>query len=423
MRFKILLLFLLTSIFCFSQLRDRDIHKTEIIKTKDGFQLLRNGNPYYIKGGGGDSHLSLLKSIGGNSIRTWGTENAQEILDEAFSNGISVCLGLWVGHERHGFDYNDEYAITAQLESFKNEILRYKDHPALLMWAVGNEVDLFYTNFRVWNAVEDIAKMIKELDPNHPTMTVTAGIDPAEVFMIKTYCPSIDILGINTYGGIKSLSQEVRMYGWQKPYMVTEWGPYGHWESPTTKWGVAVEATSKEKADFRNTAYNSIAKDVDLCLGSYAFLWGYKQEQTPTWYGIFTSDGNATQSIDILNKHWGNSDRNKAPIIHSFLLNDKDKEESVKIKRGKHCVFTYEVADPDNDSLTYDYVLMPESTDKKSGGDFEKTPELISFKIIEHIENKLVIKAPQRSGAYRFFIYVRDGYQNVATANIPFYVR
>ena len=34
--------------------------------------------------------------------------------------------------------------VTAQLESFKNDILKYKDHPALLMWAVGNEVDLFY---------------------------------------------------------------------------------------------------------------------------------------------------------------------------------------------------------------------------------------------------------------------------------------
>ena len=80
-----------------------------------------------------------------------------------------------------------------------------RDHPALLMWAVGNEVDLFYSNFKVWNAVEDIA-MIKKLDPNHPTMTVTAGIDVTEVAMIKEFCPSIDILGINTYGGMGSLS-------------------------------------------------------------------------------------------------------------------------------------------------------------------------------------------------------------------------
>ena len=304
----------------------------------------------------------------------------------------------------------------------KKEIIKYKDHPALLMWAVGNEVDLFYKNFRVWNAVEEIAKMIKNIDPDHPTMTVTAGIDPAEVFMIKTYCPSIDILGVNTYGGIQHISDAVRMYGWEKPYMITEWGPYGHWESPMTTWGVAVEATSNEKANFREIAYKSISKDVDLCLGSYAFLWGYKQEQTPTWYGLFTKDGNATQSIDVLNSCWGNNDRNRAPILHSFLLNNQDKKESVKLKRGKDCIFTYKVADPDNDSLVYIFQLMPESTDKKSGGDFEKTPEPITFKVVEKSNNKIVIKAPSRPGPYRFFIYIRDNNKNLATANIPFYV-
>ena len=63
--------------------------------------------------------------------------------------------------------------------------------------------------------------MIKEIDPYHPTMTVTAGIDPSEVFMIKTYCPSIDILGVNTYGGVQHLAligKNVRM---GEAYMVT----------------------------------------------------------------------------------------------------------------------------------------------------------------------------------------------------------
>jgi hypothetical protein len=421
MKFKILFIFLFISSFCFAQ--QVISQKTEIIKTNNGFQLLRNGIPYYVKGAGGTEYLDVLKSIGGNSIRTWSTDGAKKVLDDAYANGISVCLGFWVGHERHGFNYNDEYAITAQLKAFEQDVLKYKDHPALLMWAIGNEVDLFYKNFRVWNAVEDIAKMIKELDPNHPTMTVTAGIDPAEVFMIKKYCPSIDILGINTYGGIKNLSNQVRMYGWDKPYMVTEWGPYGHWESPMTSWEVAIEATSKEKANFRDIAYKYIEEDKELCLGSYAFLWGYKQEQTPTWYGLFTKEGNSTQSIDVLNAYWKGENRNTAPIIHSFLLNNLDKKKSLKLKKGKNCTFTYNVTDKENDSLAYEFHLMPESRDKKAGGDFEKTPEPISFTVVENLDNKLVIKAPLKSGPYRFFIYVRDSNKNVATANIPFYVK
>jgi len=422
MRFKILFITLIISSFCFSQ--QVISQKTEIIKkNNDGFQLLRNGIPYYVKGAGGTEYLDLLKSIGGNSIRTWSTNNAKKVLDDAHANGISVCLGLWVGHERHGFNYNDEYAIAAQLKAFENDILKYKDHPALLMWAIGNEVDLFYKNFEVWNAIEDIAKMIKKLDPNHPTMTVTAGIDAAEVFMIKKYCPNIDILGINTYGGIKNLSNQVRMFGWDKPYMVTEWGPYGHWESPMTSWGVAIEATSKEKANFRNLAYKYIEEDKELCLGSYAFLWGYKQEQTPTWYGLFTKQKNATQSIDVLNSYWKGEVRNTAPILHSFLLNNLDKKESIKLKKGKDCSFSYYVTDAENDSLIYEFQLMPESIDKKAGGDFEKTPEPLSFKIVENKSDEIIIRSPLKSGPYRFFIYVRDSNKNVATANIPFYVK
>ena len=421
MRFYFLYIFFLISYFSSAQINISG--KTEIIKSNEGFQLLRNGHPYYVNGAGGNEYLDVLKSIGGNSIRTWSTDNAKVILDEAHQKGISVCLGLWVGHERHGFDYNDEYAIKAQIESFKNEILKYKDHPALLMWAVGNEVDLFYKNFRVWQAVGDIAKMIKEIDPNHPIMTVTAGIDPAEVYMIQQYCPDIDILGINTYGGINNLSSMVRKSGWNKPYMVTEWGPYGHWESPTTSWGVAVEATSKEKAEFRKIAYEAILKDRQLCIGSYAFLWGYKQEQTPTWYGLFTKEGRATQSVDILNSFWAKSDKNLAPIINNFFLNGQDSKSSIKIKRRKNCLFSFDVFDNNNDSLSYFFELMPESSDKKAGGDFEKTPEPIEFEIIRKSEKTIEIKAPSKTGAYRFFIYIRDKYNNVATANIPFYVK
>ena len=84
MRFKILFISLIISSLCFSQ--QVISQKTEIIKTNDGFQLLRNGKPYYVKGAGGTEYLDVLKSIGGNSIRTWSTDNAMKILDEAHDN-------------------------------------------------------------------------------------------------------------------------------------------------------------------------------------------------------------------------------------------------------------------------------------------------------------------------------------------------
>ena len=46
-----------------------------------------------------------------------------------------------------------------------------------------------------------------------------------------------------------------------KPYIVTEWGPHGHWESPNTDWDAAIEKTSKEKAKAREIAYKHIIDD------------------------------------------------------------------------------------------------------------------------------------------------------------------
>ena len=407
--------------FCFAQ---SGHNKTELVKTEEGFKLLRDGGYYYVNGAGGNTHLKELAEIGGNSIRTWATGNGLAVLDSAHKHGLSVCMGLWVNHERHGFDYNDEYAVKAQLKGFEDAIIKMRDHPALLMWAVGNEVDLFYSNFRVWNAVEDIAAMIKRLDPNHPTMTVTAGIDVAEVAMIKEFCPSIDILGVNTYGGIGPLADQVRKYGWEKPYLVTEWGPHGHWESPKVSWGESVEANSSQKAKMRKESYRHIIKDAQQCLGSYAFLWGHKQEQTPTWYGIFTEDGKGTESVDVLNSYWAKSpNKNKAPLLNSFLLNNKTKYESVRVGKRKECVFAINVTDYETDSLTFVYELMQESTDKKAGGDFEVKMDALDYKIIDQSIDFIKIKAPSRAGAYRFYVYVSDNNNNVATANIPFYVK
>ena len=106
-------------------------------------------------------------------------------------------------------------------------VKKYKDHPALLMWSIGNEVDLFYSNTKVWD-VADIAAMIHEVDPNHPTNTVTAGLDPKDV-LIMNRAPDIDIYGINTYG-MSIIRENIRAAGWDKPYIISEWGPNGHWE-------------------------------------------------------------------------------------------------------------------------------------------------------------------------------------------------
>lgn len=399
--------------------------KVEVKKDQNQWTILRDGKPYYVKGAGGHVRMDVVVDCGGNTIRTWGLENAKQVLDDAQSHGLTVMLGLWMAHERHGFDYSDEWAVEDQVRGFKQAVMELKDHPALLIWGVGNEVDLFYSDLNVWSATERIAAMIHEVDPNHPTCAVTAGIDVAEIQLIKEMAPSIDILGINTYGAIGGLSTQIDLYGWEGPYLVTEWGPTGHWEVAKTSWGAPVEESSTEKAAAYHDRYlKGIAEDSEQCMGSFVFLWGQKQETTPTWYGVFLESGEKTQAIDVLYEVWrGEKPSTRAPEINAYLLDGKTKAEGPIVKKGDKVDVQLDFTDADNDVVSVDWELLPESTDIKAGGDKEDRPDAILGAVNYNMSTgQAKLSVPSQSGPYRLFVYIKDKAGKVATSNIPFLV-
>ena len=398
--------------------------KVEVRKNGNAYQLLRNGKPYFIKGAGGTTYLNRIAAYGGNSIRTWGTKDAQQILDSAQKHGLTVLMGLGVVPERHGFNYDNAAAVKKQFERVKADVIKFKDHPALLAWGIGNELNLSYKNPKVWHAVNDIAKMIHKEDPNHPASTVLAGINKREIDYIKVNTPAIDILSINTYGGLAQLPEQVKATGWEGPYMVTEWGPTGHWEGLQTSWKAPIEETSSEKAAVYKSRYAfSVERDTLNCLGSYVFLWGQKQERTPTWYGVFTEKGEESEVVDVMQYLWsGAYPKNKAPHIYAFHLNGKKAVNNIHLKAGNKYPVFVDAADPDRDPLTYHYELLPEATNVGEGGDHEDRPKAIPTNLENLKTNTVEITSPTEKGSYRLFVYVKDGNNNVATANIPFFV-
>lgn len=399
--------------------------KTEVHKTTEGYQLYRNGQPYFIKGAGGSAYPARIAAYGGNSIRTWGSRGAQAILDTAAKYGLTVLLGLDVARERHGFNYDDTAAVRKQLDKIRAEVVKYKDHPALLAWGIGNELNLQYKNTKVWDAVNDISKMIHSLDPNHPTTTVLAGVNKDLVDLLKAKTTDIDLLAINTYGGLAGLPRTLAQSGWDGAYMVTEWGPTGHWEGLQTEWKSSIEETSSEKAAVYKSRYEySIARDRAHCLGSYVFLWGQKQERTPTWYGLFTEKGEESEVMDVMQYLWsGNWPANKAPHLYSLQLDNKKALDNIYLKPGASYNALAVAIDPEKDKLSYRWEVMPEPTQLSEGGDFEARPKPMEGFITSNGEGKATLKTPEKEGAYRIFVYVTDGNNNVATANIPFYIK
>ena len=410
---------------CFAADLNAAAIKVELVQEGDQFVLKRGGKPFYINGAGGDSYLDRLAAYGGNSIRTWSAGNALDVLDKAHAQGLTVMLGFWVQHERHGFDYDNAPRVKAQLEKFRRIVLEVRDHPALLLYGIGNEVNHEYHNMNVWHAVQDIARMCHELDKNHLTTTVVAGMGKREIDQVKEKCPDIDLLACNLYGPLGRAPEMIRESGWPGAYIITEWGPTGWWESPKTTWGQPIEETSSAKAKVYGDRYKkSMGRDTEKCLGAYVFLWGQKQERTPTWFSLFLKTGEETEVIDTMHFLWsGTWPQNRAPHIEYLHVNGKDAHASVKIAMGKECLASARVTDPDNDSLTYVWQVVPESTDLKTGGDRESEPKPVKGLVMSQQGINATIKAPAKPGGYRIFVYVYDGHNNVATANIPILVK
>ena len=394
----------------------------ELREADTGWQLLRGGEPYLIRGAGGNGSLQRLSEAGANSIRTWGVEGAQEILDEAHALGLTVTVGIWLGHERHGFDYGDPAQVDAQLQKAREAVLRFRDHPALLIWGIGNEMEGFEAGDdpAIWTAVNEVAAMVKELDPNHPTMTVTAEIGGGRIDSLHKRSPAIDIHGINSYGGASTVAERLRDGGGTKPYVITEFGPVGPWEMPKTDWGAPYEQTSTRKAEsYRQSYIKTVVEAEGRSLGSYAFLWGTKMEGTATWFGMTLDDGAKLAALDVMTELWsGQAPSDLSPTIEALVI-----DAAAELDPGATVEVSTAVADPEGKAVQLKWVLRPESGEYLTGGDFRPVLPDVDGSVVDQAGNSVTIRMPDEPGPYRLFAYAFDPAGNAATANTPLFVK
>jgi hypothetical protein len=400
-----------------------DQNRVELRKTDTGWTLLRNGQPFFIKGVGGDASRQTLVDCGGNSFRLWGADHIDDQLAQANRLGLAVTVGIWLEHSpgEHHFDYHNPAQVAEQLERVRQTVLKYRDNPAVLVWALGNEMEGYKQGDdpAIWQAVQDAAAMVHKLDPNHPTMTVIAEIGGKRVECINRYCPDVDIVGINSYAGAPSLAERYRGLGGTKPFIITEFGPMGQWEVGKNAWGAPNDSTSTAKArEYRESYGKSILGEKDkLCLGSYAFLWGFKREATATWYGMFLPDGSRTEAVDTMSELWtGQAPAHRCPQIEPLIVD----HDQVGPQQTVHA--TLRVTDPDGNPLTAKWALEKDPAAYDTGGQFQGEPTKYPDAIVHGDLNGAEVRLPTAEGGYWLYAYVYDGHGGAAVADAPLYV-
>ena len=173
----------------------------------EGTQLFLNDNPYLIKGicyhpvpkgkekrsfESLNQDIALMLEAGINTVRVYEPVDDSAILDQLHAAGIKLIVGF-------GYNQNGVYDIATG--TVLNYVKKYKDHPAILFWELGNEYNYhpewFGGNINVWyEALNNTASAIQALDKNHPVATAHGEIPSEEVLNAN---PNIDIWGVNVY--------------------------------------------------------------------------------------------------------------------------------------------------------------------------------------------------------------------------------
>ncbi|MBA4409528.1 MAG: glycoside hydrolase family 2 TIM barrel-domain containing protein [Bacteroidota bacterium] len=442
---------ILMGLFTLKYLRgEKRIDETRTVfikKTDNGFQLIRNGSPFSIKGAGGNTHLKELAEIGANTVRVYDTINIQHILDEAHKNKLAVVVDIPL--PKYTKQYNS-YLNTDENNILKQKIKvlvnKYKNHPALLMWNLGNEVrypiilykrrliNFFKKSYfsqeinfiKIYNELIDIMHLE---DPNHPVCTTIIAFDSSkERESIYLNSPEIDLISYNIFAKIKTFkftSSRISFLFGPKPYYISEWGSDGHWESEKNKWQAPIEPTSSKKAEQIRERYEIITSGKDgACLGNLVFYWGQKQEITHTWFCIIDDQGRKSQTYYELQNCWLNQPKNTyhAPQMRYMLIEKKGARDNLVFKPNeikKAQVFI----DGEKDSkLTFNWEIYEEGWVYYGANAKQKLTKKISGCIENPEDSVVTFRVPAKEGPYRIFAYIYDQNGYFATSNTPFYV-
>ena len=409
-------------------------------KTDGVWKLYKGEAEFYINGAATNNFYADVKDWGGNVVRTYSTnENTKAILDEAWSKGLYVNMGLAM-KDSDAFDYSspdNAAAIQEQFENHKTWVRRFRNHPAVLCWSIGNEAETgdAKKNAVYFKEVEKIAAMIHQEDPNHPTTVTFANSDANNrLKVLMQNAPSVDILSVNMYyPGVGNVAKNVAEAGWDKPWMITEYGPRGTWNMSTSSdpkklsWGCLEEMTSTEKAEIYSKIWREDIKANESkgCIGSFIFLWGYQTHgDVLSWYGLFDKSKNTFGGVDEISECWtGVAVDKPAPRIENrskMTLNGKVSKDNVTLTAGSTGnTASVEATSPTGEPLKYRWFIIKD--ERLANGN--AMPDGIEGLIPEPGKPEITFTAPA-AGQYRLYVFVTEEVnKKVAMACIPFLVK
>ncbi|MFH2028763.1 MAG: glycoside hydrolase family 2 TIM barrel-domain containing protein, partial [Nanoarchaeota archaeon] len=238
--------------------------------------------------------VQLMKEMGVNTVYVFldffANPDAISILDYLYLNGIMVIMTA------------DEDGAN-NLANIDSIVPYYKDHPAILMWAIGNEwnINFYHGKYSTLDqsavATEIAAQRIKNLDSGHPVASIYGEINilPPQPLsktqdIVNNIAPSVDIWGVNIYRGdtFGTLFDQWSSIT-SKPMFLSEYGTDSYY---TTSFYPAVGYEDEAvQAEFNHKLWQNIKNNLSAYNESNVCLGGTVFESSDEWWKVKSADG------------------------------------------------------------------------------------------------------------------------------------
>jgi len=384
---------------------------------------------FQIKGICGTTRLDLAVGYGANTLRTY-VPPSREQLDQYQRMGLKVIVGIWMPHqgENSGNDgkWNYDYRERgdAQVNNFAQTIERIGDHPAILLWCLGNEVPLDPAY------LETVNRMSLKLHETHPKQLSSLTIINApkeKIALIKQHAPDLDIIGYNSYGqgAVGGASQRLEEE-WGRAYYVSEFGPQGPWWGRKTAWGEIYEQSYDVKLDDLRKSFEKIDA-APRCLGSTMFLWGYWTQQKPTYFSAFLGPNCDAKTVnedelyitpiaEEFCRYWsGEYPSQRGPILTKISVSGHRDQDDAIVSPGEHFEVSATATDPDSPMSTLRYRWWILNKDGKAvfgPADTERPTAKLKAPIqsgTNYVVMAYVLGPDKRASGFTLPIQVEDG--------------
>ena len=395
----------------------------KVTGTQGNWQLMVNGAPWTIKGmtygppaDSSAGYLNELKTMGVNTIRTWGTDaTSKPLLDAAAARGQKVIAGFWLNQ---GADYvNDTAYKTSTLNTIVQWVNTYKNNPGVLMWDVGNEVLLTTQDHYTGAAIEQerdayaayvnqIADAIHAADPNHPVTSTDAWTGAWPYY--KAYAPDLDLYALNSYGAVCDAKATWAAGGYTKPYILTEGGPAGEWEVPNDVNGEPTEPTEVQKAQGYTTSWGCITNQPGITFGGTEFNYGIEDDFGGVWLNVDPDGLHTLAASAVEQMYTGHPATNVAPTISNLVVTPKS-----TVAAGGTFTVSANVTDPENDGIRYNVMLNSKYVDGATA---------LTYANFTQSGNTFTVQAPRTTGVFKVYLYAYDGHGNVGIETQSFKV-